>query len=195
MTDTPLDTTKRPESIDLIRPKRQPKRVISRHPKAVAARKAAKLAKQGGEGVALARPPAPTIDPLASKILAQKELTRQAALARILTEEANARKTQGNGTTSDFTPQPPRSFTPLPDTDSVKNKWLDGSRRAAVYARPVNPRMLLVVFEDETHGQLIVSPMDKARFSIGSEVWATPDGLKGRHALAGRYNRFGRRVS
>lgn len=191
MTATTLDTTKRPEYIDLTRPKKQPKRVVSRHPKAVAARKAAKLAKQGGEGVASRPAPAPTIDPLASKILAQKELTRVAALTRILTEEANRPKIDSRAIVSDFTAGP--AFAIVPD-DEIKG-WLDGSRRAAIYARPVNPRMLLVIFEDGTHGQLMMSPADKARFSIGGEVWAIPDGAKGRHALAGRYNRFGRRVS
>jgi predicted DNA-binding antitoxin AbrB/MazE fold protein len=186
-TKTPKATRKKP--------------VLSRHPKAKAARQAARLARQGGEGVGLSAPAAHTIDPLPSQNPPQKDFSSNLSLCEILADESlspsyvsNRLKTQGMGTGSDSTPLPAPSFTPEPDTDKPPHSWGDGSFRAAIYARPVNPRILMIVYENGVHGRLVISPKEKVKFSVGGEVWVKVAGGKDLCVLSGVYNRFGRRV-
>ena len=71
--------------------------------------------------------------------------------------------------------------------------WGDNSAKAAVYARPFNPRMLLLQFANGDHGRLVVSPGERGLFNIGAEVWVKPAGGKDFYILCGVYNRYGTR--
>lgn len=75
----------------------------------------------------------------------------------------------------------------------VFNPWKDGSFRAVVYARPLNPRLLLVNFGHKSHGRLVIAHSERGKFSVGQEVWVKNAGGKDLYLLAGVYNRFGKR--
>jgi hypothetical protein len=62
-----------------------------------------------------------------------------------------------------------------------------------VYARPANDRLLLVTFDDKTHGKVVVRPQERVFFGPGKRVWVKWQG-RDLYVLAGRYNRFGVRV-
>lgn len=77
----------------------------------------------------------------------------------------------------------------------VESKWREaGEHEVVIYARPLNPRMLLIKFDDGDHGKLIVSPRERAAFNVGQRVWVRPV-ERGVYGLAGRYNIRGRRVA
>jgi hypothetical protein len=77
----------------------------------------------------------------------------------------------------------------------VESKWRQaGDYEVVIYARPLNQRMLLIKFDDKSHGKLIVSPRERAAFNVGQRVWVRPV-ERGVYGLAGRYNIRGRRVA
>ena len=161
-------------------PKRGSGAGLSRHPLAVAARKAAK----GGGGGRKPGRVAPTIDPLPSKILPQKALPqvvvpRDIPLGALATMPADALSSH------------PAALGD--ETGVTTHPWGDKSGRAAVYARPFNPRMLLLQFANGEHGRLVVSPGERSLFNIGCEVWVKPAGGKDFYVLCGVYNRYGKR--
>jgi len=188
--------------------KQASKPALSRHPKAVKARAEAKKAalergqaKEGGEGVVSPPRRRRHIDPVTKKILAQKAFASAMRLSKIMELESAKRKAEqaesarialeAHSVALQAIDPPIPSFVPLPVEESP---WKDGSRRAAIYGRPVNPRLLMIVFEDESHGRLVIAPRDKVKFSLGGEVWVKPLAGKDIYILCGVYNRFGVRV-
>lgn len=140
------------------------RKMKSRHP----------LAK-GGRG---SRKPAPgksTIDPLASQNSHQKGLTA---------------------------PPSPDSSPVLPDIpvspvvahDTPAHWRAIGDVEVVVYARPLNPRLLLVQFDDGSHGRVVMSPRERTVFTVKKRLWVRPL-QKDVYMLAGRYNRFGVRYA
>ena len=174
------------------KPAKAKRPTLSRHPKAVAARHA----KKGGAGVS--KPPGPHthIDSPTSQNPSQKGLASLTAFVQEVLVQRDAGILAGPGGLHDDLPnevgmvEPPPSFAPVVDKG---NPWGDNSFRAAIYARPFNPRLLLVVFSSGTHGRLVVGQSDRVRFSIGAEVWVKPAGGSDLYVLAGAYNRFGKR--
>lgn len=79
------------------------------------------------------------------------------------------------------------------EQDLTFNPWKDGSFRAVVYARPLNPRLLLLNFGHKSHGRLVIAHSERGKFSVGQEVWVKNAGGKDLYILAGAYNRFGKR--
>lgn len=91
-------------------------------------------------------------------------------------------------------PSVPEIIVPA-DAVPVESKWREaGEHEVVIYARPLNPRMLLIKFDDGDHGKLIVSPRERAAFNVGQRVWVRPV-ERGVYGLAGRYNIRGRRVA
>lgn len=77
---------------------------------------------------------------------------------------------------------------------ALPSKSLPRGFRCAVYGIPPNPRLLLVVFADKTHGRVVIHPNERIKFRAGSEIWVMPAGGKDLYVLTGRYNRWGRRA-
>ena len=160
--------------------KRKARSMTSRHP----------LAK-GGRGSA--KPPGLeiNIDSLASKNSPQKALTPLSAPvappvpAAVLSEEVPFISDKSSA---------PDLIVPS-DVVPVESKWREsGEYEVVIYARPLNPRMLLIKFDDKSHGKLVVSPRERAAFNVGQRVWVRPV-ERGVYGLAGRYNIRGRRVA
>ncbi len=140
------------------------RQVRSRHP----------LAK-GGRG---SRKPAPgksTIDPLPSENSHQKGLAAPPA-----------------PTVPDITPDAP--VAPVLPHDTPAHWRACGDMDVVVYARPLNPRLLLVQFDDGSHGRVVMSPRERAVFTVKKRLWVRPL-QKDVYMLAGRYNRFGVRYA
>lgn len=122
----------------------------------------------GGEGVSGSGAPSPHIDSLTSQNLSQK--------ASIL-----------------------EGLTPLPceqvadPAADLPPKTVAVDIPCVVYARPANDRLLLVTFEDKTHGKVVVRPQERVFFGPGKRIWVRWEG-RDLYVLAGRYNRFGVRV-
>lgn len=70
-------------------------------------------------------------------------------------------------------------------------KWT--GRYGSIYCKPLNKRMLLVRWEDETTGKVWCKPETRLKFVPGDAIWAVPDGLHWR--LVGRYHHTGRRIA
>lgn len=140
------------------------RQVRSRHP----------LAK-GGRG---SRKPAPgksTIDPLASQNSHQKGLAAPVAPSPtpvLMVDSPTA---------------------PLPH-DTPAHWRAIGDVEVVVYARPLNPRLLLVQFDDGSHGRVVMSPRERTVFTVKKRLWVRPL-QKDVYMLAGRYNRFGVRYA
>jgi len=84
---------------------------------------------------------------------------------------------------------------PVDSVVPVESKWRQsGEVEVVIYARPLNPRMLLIKFDAQSHGKLVVSPRERAAFNVGQRVWVRPV-ERGVYGLAGRYNIRGRRVA
>jgi hypothetical protein len=73
--------------------------------------------------------------------------------------------------------------------------WGDGSHKCGVYGRPLNPRILLVVFPEGHHGRVVCHPKERARFCPGDVLWVRAVAGKDLYIIAGRYNRRGVRVA
>lgn len=186
MNDLPVtDATQDAPRPTLAELKRQARKVRSRHPLA--------KARKGGRG---SRKPAAvesTIDSLASKNSAQKGLVHFEA----------ATFTVADGVTVD-TPACTMSAEPVPFTFpgapspaplSDEEKWSKaGDINVLVYARPVNPRMLLITLDDGSHGRCLMHPADRQRFSVGKRIWVRHE-RKDVYRLVGRYNRWGGRCA
>jgi len=195
MPDTLLDT----QTHSLADLKRAARKARSRHPLAKAHR--------GGRG---SRKPAAgksTIDSPASKNSSQKGLVEFPA----------ATFTVADGVTVD-TPACQMSVVPVPFTIpaapdltqiqgsfpvrdaspaplSDEEKWSKaGDINVLVYARPVNPRLLLITLDDGTHGRCLMHPVDRQRFSVGKRIWVRHE-RKDIYRLTGRYNRWGSRCA
>jgi hypothetical protein len=61
-----------------------------------------------------------------------------------------------------------------------------------IYAKPLNPRLLLVQFSDNSRGKVVIRPVERAMFGPGKRIWVKAI-ERGIYVLAGRYNRFGAR--
>jgi hypothetical protein len=138
---------------------------------------------QGGRG---SRKPAPgksTIDPLASQNSHQKGLTDAA--------------TVGDGTNSTVTVVSLHTDIPVAPVvphDTPAHWRAIGDVEVVVYARPLNPRLLLVQFDDGSHGRVVMSPREREVFTVKKRLWVRPL-QKDVYMLAGRYNRFGVRYA
>lgn len=76
---------------------------------------------------------------------------------------------------------------------SDEEQWAKaGDINVLVYARPVNPRLLLITLDDGTHGRCLMHPVDRQRFSVGKRIWVRHE-RKDIYRLTGRYNRWGSR--
>jgi hypothetical protein len=68
-----------------------------------------------------------------------------------------------------------------------------------VYARPLNPRLILVEWEGddgvEKHGRIVVGERQRGMFGPGKVVWVRGPLVGDRWLLAGKYNFLGNRVS
>lgn len=175
MSDTPQDT----QSPTLAELKRKARKVRSRHP----------LAK-GGRG---SRKPAAgksTIDSPASKNSAQKGLSDLIAPPDPVVITVTS-------TVHDATVDPthPLAHAPAPAPLSDEERWSkSGDINVLVYARPVNPRLLLITLDDGTHGRCLMHPADRQRFSVGKRIWVRHE-RKDVYRLVGRYNRWGSRCA
>jgi hypothetical protein len=69
-----------------------------------------------------------------------------------------------------------------------------GDVEVVVYARPLNPRLLLVQFDDGSHGRVVMSPRERTVFTVKKRLWVRLL-QKDVYMLAGRYNRFGVRYA
>ena len=185
MNDLPVaDATQDASRPTLAELKRQARKVRSRHPLA--------RGRKGGRG---SRKPAAvesTIDSLASKNSAQKGLSEPAAhvLTTIIAahlDRPDAMEVAGALVADAFAPSP----APLSDEE----KWAKaGDINVLVYARPINPRMLLITLDDGTHGRCLMHPADRQRFSVGKRIWVRHE-RKDVYRLTGRYNRWGSRCA
>lgn len=160
--------------------KRKARSMTSRHPMA-----------KGGRGSA--KPPGSeiNIDSVPSKNSPQKALAP--FLAPQHAPSGASVSAPGTNISSDNVPAPelivPSEAVP------VESKWREsGEYEVVIYARPLNQRMLLIKFDDQSHGKLIVSPRERAVFNVGQRVWVRPV-ERGVYGLAGRYNIRGRRVA
>ena len=198
MNDLPVaDTTRDAPRPTLAELKKQARKVRSRHPLA--------KARKGGRG---SRKPAAvesTIDSLASKNSAQKGLSEPAAhvLTTIIAahlDRPDAMEVAGALVADAFAPSPApvlvgdcpaAPIAPLSDEE----KWAKaGDINVLVYARPVNPRMLLITLDDGSHGRCLMHPADRQRFSVGKRIWVRHE-RKDVYRLTGRYNRWGGRCA
>ncbi len=179
-------------------------RTLSRHPKAIAERRAAKLSKLGGGGGRKPGGLAPTIDQPASKNPPQKDFTPLSSVAvtgmPVITVPRDADVELSSPADAVPSPgMPPGDIGAASDTPHMPlappgaplGLWRDGSFRAAIYNRPVNPRMLLLQFANGEHGKLVISPRERGIFNIGAEVWVKPAGGRDLYILCGIYNRYG----
>jgi hypothetical protein len=82
---------------------------------------------------------------------------------------------------------------PLPH-DTPAHWRAIGDVEVVVYARPLNPRLLLVQFDDGSHGRVVMSPRERTVFTVKKRLWVRPL-QKDVYMLAGRYNRFGVRYA
>jgi hypothetical protein len=73
--------------------------------------------------------------------------------------------------------------------------WGDNSYKCGVYGRPLNPRILLVVFPEGHHGRVVCHPKERARFCPGDVLWVRAVAGKDLYIIAGRYNRRGIRIA
>jgi hypothetical protein len=140
------------------------RKMKSRHPLA-----------QGGRG---SRKPAPgksTIDPLASENSHQKGLPQLDAPS-----------------SAPVIPDLPVS--PVVAHDTPAHWRACGDVEVVVYARPLNPRLLLVQFDDGSHGRVVMSPREREVFTVKKRLWVRPL-QKDVYMLAGRYNRLGVRYA
>lgn len=68
-----------------------------------------------------------------------------------------------------------------------------------VYARPLNPRLILVEWEGEDgvekHGRIVVNERQRGMFGPGKVVWVRGPLVGDKWLLAGKYNFLGNRVS
>lgn len=84
---------------------------------------------------------------------------------------------------------------PSPAPLSDEERWAkSGDINVLVYARPVNPRLLLITLDDGTHGRCLMHPVDRQRFSVGKRIWVRHE-RKDIYRLTGRYNRWGGRCA
>jgi hypothetical protein len=65
-------------------------------------------------------------------------------------------------------------------------------RKANIYCKPANKRMLLVRWGDGTTGKVMCKPEKRSRFRPGDDIWAVEQGKD--WVLVGHYNGSGRRV-
>ena len=82
----------------------------------------------------------------------------------------------------------------------VKAVWEQaGDICVRVYARPLNPRLVLVEWEGEDgvekHGKIVVNERQRGMFGPGKVVWVRGPLVGDRWLLAGKYNFLGNRVS
>lgn len=82
----------------------------------------------------------------------------------------------------------------------VKAVWEKaGDVCVRVYARPLNPRLVLVEWEGEDgvekHGKIVVGERQRGMFGPGKVVWVRGPLVGDRWVLAGKYNFLGNRVS
>ena len=179
--------------------KRQARKVRSRHPLA--------RGRKGGRG---SRKPAAvesTIDSLASKNSAQKGLVEFPAATFTVADgvAVDTPACQVSVVPVPFTiPAAPdltqihgsfpvKDASPAPLSD--EEKWAKaGDINVLVYARPVNPRMLLITLDDGSHGRCLMHPADRQRFSVGKRIWVRHE-RKDVYRLTGRYNRWGGRCA
>lgn len=154
--------------------KRKARKVRSRHP----------LAK-GGRG---SRKPAAgksTIDSPASKNSDQKGLSD-------LSDPSGTTLATVDAAGYAVPVVPAAALTP-PAPLSDEEKWSkSGDINVLVYARPVNPRLLLITLDDGAHGRCLMHPVDRQRFSVGKRIWVRHE-RKDIYRLTGRYNRWGSR--
>lgn len=91
----------------------------------------------------------------------------------------------------------PQPLTPLPPPTPVhlterEQHIAAGEIPCTIYAKPLNPRLLLVQFSDDSRGKVVIRPAERAMFGPGKRIWVKAV-EKGVYVLAGRYNRFGAR--
>lgn len=82
----------------------------------------------------------------------------------------------------------------------VKARWVKaGDVCVRVYARPLNPRLILVEWEGEDgvekHGRIVVNERQRGMFGPGKVVWVKGPLVGDKWLLAGKYNFLGNRVS
>lgn len=170
MSDATPDATL-PTLADL---KRNARKVRSRHPLA-----------RGRGGSRKRAAGKSTIDSLASKNSTQKGLSElPAPVSDVVAVVPESPKGGGN--------LPP---SPAPAPLSDEERWAKGGDiNVLVYARPVNPRLLLITLDDGTHGRCLMHPVDRQRFSVGKRIWVRHE-RKDIYRLTGRYNRWGSRCA
>lgn len=192
MPDTPL-----PPLAEL---RRVARAVRSRHPLAVAARRAAK---EGGRPRRNAKAAPVPMDQPASENLTQKAADTSVTGSHSHDAIPLSGYSVGVGPApipailphSEPTPDISPSFdAKSPLNEQNGHPWGDGSLECAVYCRPLNPRLLLVTFKDGSHGRIVCHPKERARFCPGDTLWAKAAAGKDLYILAGRYNRRGARV-
>lgn len=144
----------------------------SRHP----------LAK-GGRGSRKPGPRKTTIDSLASKIAPQKGLSDVAVIASEAADAVDLTQIDTGICVKSAIPH-----------DTPAHWRATGDVEVVVYARPLNPRMLLVQFDDGSHGRVVMSPREREMFSVKKRLWVRRL-QKDVCMLAGRYNRFGVRCA
>jgi hypothetical protein len=64
---------------------------------------------------------------------------------------------------------------------------------AVVYARAVNPYILLIRLPDGTHGKVRVRPEDRAKFGVGQRIYVISSKNGDNYEITGAYNRWGKR--
>lgn len=104
----------------------------------------------------------------------------------VVSLEAPKSSDDGLGLTEVIVIEPPASE---PETITVADRLPDApeARMARVYAKPLNPRLRLIEFEDGTHGRVQVK-MDSQPM-IGWKVWVKPhEDIAGDWQLHGTYN-------
>jgi hypothetical protein len=81
-----------------------------------------------------------------------------------------------------------------------KAEWeAKGDVMVRVYARPLNPLLVLVEMEDEKgevarHGRIVVTPKHREMFGPGKLIWVRGPLVGDKWVLAGKYNFTGHRV-
>lgn len=181
MPSAPTDATPDAPLPTLAELKRRARKVRSRHP----------LAK-GGRGSRKRAAGKSTIDSLVSKNSAQKglsDLSDPSGTTLATVDAAGHAVPVPSPRPVLVADDPAAPIAPMSDEE----QWAKaGDINVLVYARPVNPRLLLITLDDGTHGRCLMHPVDRQRFSVGKRIWVRHE-RKDIYRLTGRYNRWGSR--